>query len=68
MIEKIIAVITLLASIIFLSYRRGFKNAESKNNKKILQSAKESKKRKAARANDDISIVKQRLRKDSREG
>jgi Tfp pilus assembly protein PilE len=68
MIERIIGVITILASIIFFSYRKGVKDVKNKSNAKALKNAKSSKKRKAKRANDNIATVKQRLRKDSRGG
>lgn len=68
MINKIIAVATFLLGIISIAFLNGKRAEKNKQNEKAIKTIKDVKTRDKARSTDNIDIVKQRLRKNSRNG
>ena len=65
MLNKIIAMITVLFSILFFSYRKGKNDQINKGNNEILKDIKKIRKAKARRSNDNINVVTDRLLADA---
>ena len=64
MINKIVAAIGFIGSIIFFSYKKGRKDSRSSQYKFLFNSLKEREDAKKERDNDNIDTVTKRLLKD----
>ena len=68
MINKILLAIGFISSIFGFAFIQGKRSEKNKQNRNAIKTVKEVKKRDSVRDTDDIDVVKQRLRKHSRNG